>query len=322
MKLTLDQLDFYSENGYVIVQNLFSAEQIQEMSKLANEIAEESKEFPAEPENESDYSLNGAYVVLAKHNKSQSAINRVVWAAAAKPEFLRFGRSNNLLEPVSQLLYSDEADHLINQIHYKSPGDGVEFPWHQDEQNRRRFDPDWKDVNLKGSFVQTLTAIDPCTLHNGPLNVLPGSHHWGYLNFGGFLQPKELQDHLHSKKIPVEVNEKQIPLLMNPGDVAFMHPCLVHGSWPNKSSQSRRMFINGFSFPGANNKDYPGVGSSKRISLKTGEEIPVNEKTDSPSSKSRTVSTSRLALLSGLANNAPLAKTETDLNTKSVGRLV
>ncbi len=55
---------------------------------------------------------------------------------------------------------------------------------------------------------------------------------------------------------------------MQPGDIIFMHPYLVHGSKPNESTGSRRTFINGFSYPGSNTQPYPGKGSSENIDLK------------------------------------------------------
>jgi ectoine hydroxylase-related dioxygenase (phytanoyl-CoA dioxygenase family) len=74
-----------------------------------------------------------------------------------------------------------------------------------------------------------------------------------------------LQARLADKHIDIE--SEQIPLLMEAGDVAFMHPRLIHGSWPNTSNKPRRMFINGFSYPGANHKPYPGKGSTQRTAI-------------------------------------------------------
>lgn len=203
------------------------------------------------------------------------AIKRLVWAAAAAPALLQTGRDLRLLNMVAQILDDSEADHLINQIHYKEPHDGVSFPWHQDEQNRRKFDPQWIDCGENGSFVQVITAIDACSLENGPLLVIPGSHKWGYLEFGEFLNTEDLQARFMDLK-HLHVSEVQVPLFMEPGDTVLMHPRLIHGSWPNESEESRRILINGFSSPGANHRQYPGIGSAKRISLINGNEIDLN----------------------------------------------
>ena len=276
MKLTPEQIAFYELNGYVIVRELFQQEEVNTIKNVASKIADETKQFSTASPGDTFNDLRGTSVVLTTNSKSDQVIKRIVWAAAADPKLLTFGRNKRILTPVSQLLGSEsealaEADHLINQIHYKTPGDEVAFPWHQDEQNRRFFDPEWEDINKKGSFVQTLAAIDNCTEDNGPLYVIPGSHRLGFLKFKGFLQSDELQTEVATKGI--DVKSTQVPLLMNAGDVVFMHPHLIHGSWPNNSNEPRRMFINGFSYPGANHKPYPGKGSAKRISLVTGKEL-------------------------------------------------
>jgi ectoine hydroxylase-related dioxygenase (phytanoyl-CoA dioxygenase family) len=267
MSLSSEQLAFYEENGYVLMRGIFSSSDIAEIKQIISSLTDEAKKLPIEKDGDNFQELRGSRIVLSKNSQSQPVIKRIVWAGAANKKLLEYGRNISILELASQLLQSKEADHLINQIHLKESGDEVSFPWHQDEQNRRKYDPKWKDVNKKGSFVQTLTAIDKSTLDNGPLYIIPGSHQWGYLQFGKFLQTDELQSLLKEKGITENFESTQIPLLMNPGDVVCMHPCLIHGSWPNNSKQSRQLFINGFSYPGANHRPYPGKGSGVRISL-------------------------------------------------------
>ena len=55
---------------------------------------------------------------------------------------------------------------------------------------------------------------------------------------------------------------------MQPGDVAFFHPYSIHGSEPNISQGPRRVFINGFAYPGANQKKYPGHGAGRTVYFK------------------------------------------------------
>ena len=264
MKLSSAQISFYEKNGYVIVAAAFSA-------KIIDEIAEEAQEFSVKEEGETFVDFRGTSIVLQRNSKLEPVIKRVVWAGACQPRLLELGRSQTILGPVKQLLKSkvgdepEEADHLINQIHDKHSGDEVFFPVHQDEQNRRRFDPDWEDINGRGSFVQSLIAVDDCTLENGPLYVYPRSHQYGYLHLEQISKAEELPSILAKKGI-ADASWQATPLLMRSGDIAFMHSHLIHQSAPTKKNR-RRVFINGFSYPGANHRPYPGVGSAKRISL-------------------------------------------------------
>jgi phytanoyl-CoA hydroxylase len=184
-------------------------------------------------------------------NQKIPIVKRVVWAGKSREEFLKYGRSAKISLPVSQILNSKSAHHLINQLHFKIPGDGVSFPWHTDLQNRMAFDKNWKDVNGNGCYVVAITALDKITKENAPLFVLPGSHLLKDLNFSRFSKTESLPQILNAA-------ESRVSLLMDRGDTVFIHPKLVHGSWENNSENERKVFINGFSYPGANHAEYPG----------------------------------------------------------------
>ena len=146
---------------------------------------------------------------------------------------------------------------LINQAHFKLPGDGVRFPWHQDSAHRRYGGREWRDINGRGSYVQTVTAIDDVTLDNGPLRFVRDSAQLGHVTLpaGGDAElPSQLID-----------PEKIETPTMKAGDVLMFGPYVFHSSEPNRSSRPRRVFINGFAYPGANSRVYPGTGSGRLL---------------------------------------------------------
>ena len=63
---------------------------------------------------------------------------------------------------------------IINQAHFKAPGDGVDFPWHQDSVNRGYHTGKFLDVHGNRSYVNIAVAIDAETPDNGPLSVYEG----------------------------------------------------------------------------------------------------------------------------------------------------
>jgi ectoine hydroxylase-related dioxygenase (phytanoyl-CoA dioxygenase family) len=176
-------------------------------------------------------------------------IHRVVWCGACEPVLSDYGADPRLMRPAAELLGSATMNQLINQAHYKMPGDGVEFEWHQDSTHRRYGHPDWIDVNGRGSYVQTAIAIDPMRENNGPLRFIPGSGRRGHVS-----DPKH--------RIAVE---NAVALTMNPGDVVLFGPYVFHSSAPNRSNDPRRTLINGYAAPGANSRDYPGRGSGRLL---------------------------------------------------------
>ncbi|XWN35453.1 MAG: phytanoyl-CoA dioxygenase family protein [Roseivirga sp.] len=258
--LTQEQYEHYQQEGYVILKQLFTAEEVAEMRALADQLKETALTLGA---HQSGKVMHQGTQFVLEREQDKATIQRIVWAGAACPRLLEYGRDKRVTHLAAQILQSDQADHLINQIHYKLPGDQVQFGWHRDIQNRRNFDPNWDEQeqhNDMGGFVQVITAIDAHTEHNGPLRVIPGSHKDRTTQFGPFIEDEAL---------PAAFDiSKTIPLLLAPGDTVLMHVYLLHNSLPNHSTAERKTLINGFSLLGSNHEPYPGEGSAQPINLR------------------------------------------------------
>ncbi len=255
--LTVDQINEFFSQGYLIIPDFFDSEELHVLSEYADRLQEEAQ-LLYDRGLRGKVDEGGAQFVINEVN-NQVQIARIVWAGGKEPYLLELGRQQKVKTPIAQLLDADQADHLINQLHYKLPRDQVKFCWHQDFQHRRNFDEKWEDLNKKGSFVQLIVAIDPMTIENGPLEVIPGLPEEGYLGLDKCQNPEELLERL---------GKPRESILLNAGDAIFMHPLLIHGSRPNHSLSARRVFINGFAYPHANHKPYPGAGSCERILLR------------------------------------------------------
>jgi len=239
--LSKELADAFYQRGYFVLDNLFTPDETEEMrnsfdylSKLASQISYTDV-------------YQGSHFVLNKNS-----IERVAWCCAAAPDLLKFGEDKRLVEPAADLLGSDLLQHLICQAHFKNPGDMVRFKWHQDSENRRYGTDLWSDVNGRGSYVQTILALDEMGPDNGPLLILPGSSELGHLSLNGENAPR----------IPLDT---QLQMQMTPGSVLFLHPFTVHCSPPNRSNRPRRVFINGFAYPGANRRKYLGHGVGRMV---------------------------------------------------------
>lgn len=243
--LTQAQIKEFYERGYTLIRGLFSPEEVADAARSFERLQKTAITL------KKTEVINGSQFVV-----ENGRIDRIVWMGAAEPELLKFGEDPRLLLPCSQILDVTEFDQLICQGHYKLPGDTVMFDWHQDCQHRGVGTPDWVDVDGRGSFVQTLMAIDEVAEDNGPVVFIPTPYTRGYVGLDKSNNPTSLFD-----------VKQGIPLLLQPGDVAFFGPYSIHGSWPNNSQRSRRVFINGFATPGANRRQYPGDGSGRRVKL-------------------------------------------------------
>jgi len=245
LKLRKNEIEAFGDQGFLVRPNVFSEEEMTLVRGAFVALAEIAQDF-SEPTH-----FGGSYFVMDK-----TRIDRIVWCAGVRPELLSFADDSRLLEPVIQLLGTQNLEHLICQAHFKRPGDGVEFCWHQDSENRGYGSEDWIDVAGNGSYLQTLIAVDAMTDERGPLMVWPGSQRKGFLNLAqGENRAQLISEH------------EFVALKMNPGDVVFFGPFLVHGSRPNTSPHSRQVFINGYAVAGANHRIYPGSGQGRKINF-------------------------------------------------------
>ncbi|MFK7822568.1 MAG: phytanoyl-CoA dioxygenase family protein [Oligoflexales bacterium] len=237
--------DFY-ELGYCLIPNLFDQYEVMQISNHFDRLQKIASSLHA-----TQYVRGTQFVI------ERESIQRVVWSCSIEPELQKLGTDSRISTIVAAILGSSKFDHLICQNHFKLPGDDVEFAWHQDTEHRRFGTELWKDVNGKGSYVQTVTAIDAMHLSNSPIMVIPKSSHLGHLALNVGNNRKKYVD-----------ETKLVPIVMEPGSVLFFGPYLIHGSLKNTSSQARRVFINGFSYPGANTRKYPGNGSGYSLDVK------------------------------------------------------
>lgn len=203
---------------------------------------------------------DGAHFVLSGE-ATAPRVERIVWAGGAEPTLLVIAEDSAILGPALALLGSPECDQLLCQAHYKMPGDGVSFAWHQDIQHRDKGPGTWEDSNGRGSYVQTILLLDPMGPGNGALKFLPrrttGLARGARLSSAPFNYDEAM--------VPGEDPPGTVLIEGDPGDVLFFGPYAVHGSGPNEGTTPRRVLINGYAHPGANHRVYPGEGAGRRL---------------------------------------------------------
>ncbi|NCN28127.1 phytanoyl-CoA dioxygenase family protein [bacterium] len=256
-RLSPEQIKTFHEMGWVTLNELFSEQDLTLARSAFDRMAEEAKIVKTTQDH------RGARFVLSEKS-GEIVINRIVWAGGAEPDLLTLSEDPRILIPVAQLLDSPEMDQLLSQAHYKLPGDGVSFAWHQDVQHRDKGPGTWKDINKTGSYVQTILLLDEMTEENGALQFIPGSSQWGRIFDAGY----EYDTPLNEKQKPDAIDySKAKTITGKAGSLVLFGPYTVHGSGANNSTQSRRILINGYAYPGANSRVYPGKGSGRRIKV-------------------------------------------------------
>lgn len=131
---------------------------------------------------------------------------------------------NEDIVDVLRRMMGDEPVHLQDMAMLKPPRIGREKPWHQDCA--------YFNVPIDTTVVGVWGALDPATVENGCMHVIPGSHREG--------------PHPHFKVRDWQIcdtdvrADQGVPVPLEPGGLLFWHGLTHHGSPMNRSDQSRR----------------------------------------------------------------------------------
>lgn len=213
--LTPQQLIEYKENGFFIIPNLLSNDEVQYILK-------ENEEFS----------------YLDKHTmESKDATgkkNRLsLWFNPPENIYGNISRSHKIVDRVEEML-DGEAYHWHSKMILKEARTGGAWEWHQD------YGYWYNDNCLCPDLVSVMMAINQCTIENGCLEVLAGSHKLGRIDHGtiGKQTGADMQRVLEAEKI-----FKKVYVELNPGDALFFHCNLLHCSAPNQSDIPRVTYI-------------------------------------------------------------------------------
>lgn len=240
-------------DGYAVVRGLLGPPEVAALAEAFEALVATARMLPGTTD------LGGARFVV---EPSPFRLHRVVWAGGASPTIEAFGGDPRFLRLAAEVLGVEPVVQLIQQAHFKLPGDGVGFDWHQDASNRRYGSEEWTDVDGRGSFVQIAVAIDPMSADNGGLRFVPGTHRLGFV-----ADPA-------SGALPAAAVDasRAVAAVLAPGDAVVFGPFVIHGSGANRGTIPRRLFLQGYATPGANRRTYPGcgLGVTRRLAAATG----------------------------------------------------
>lgn len=233
---SVDLLDDFNRDGFVIVRGLFSKPEIARLAQAAEQIFDEGVAHGR------SFRHGNLFYDVADGAQGDPFVRMVQWPSYHQPvlnEVRLDRRIAQLLEP----LIGRDLKQIINQIHWKGQSGVSDFAWHQDCRFRR---PAEAYRNIGRSYVQTGIAIDPHMPESGCMRVVPGSHRYGAL-------PLDMSKAVIANPLSDDVlaavglsPSDVVDMLLDPGDLALWSPFLVHGSGSNRSAHKRRLYINGY----------------------------------------------------------------------------
>jgi ectoine hydroxylase len=213
--LTDHQLERYHEDGYLLVSEFFTPEEIELLQKTAKEDNELDKRSFGRADGE------GGVVRLSLWNHPGDGI------------YGMFARCEKMVRSCEQLL-GGEVYHYHSKMILKDAKVGGAWAWHQD------YGYWYQNGVLFPLLTSVFIAVDPCTKANGCLQVLKGSH------LAGRIHHSLTGEQAGADRERVEELSKRLELVhveMKPGDVLFFHANTLHRSDQNHSEQPRWSMI-------------------------------------------------------------------------------
>jgi hypothetical protein len=215
MYLTHEETDRYNRDGYLLVEGLFSSE---EVSRMIREV-EGGDRVAATAYGNMDSSGRKARLALWHELGSD------MWSAVSV--------SPRLVNGV-RILLGEDAAFFHGKVMLKEAHSGGAWEWHQD------YGYWYGQGFIYPNMMSVFIALDTATQENGCLRVLRGSHKLGRLEHGKVGE----QTGADAKRIgQIESLFELVHCEMKPGSALFFHSNLLHSSAANESDHHRRSFI-------------------------------------------------------------------------------
>ena len=225
-RLTDDERAAWERDGFLIRQNVFTAEENTVLNAVAEEIVAGARLFPAVHIDRNALVRDGQEQCSGIHG-----MHKLHFPSCYVPEFLQRVRDARLTDPIVDLLGPDLLG--INSLFiWKAPEIGLGFPWHQDKfYFGQRFATE--------TTVGTWTAFDAADRGNGCLYVIPGSHRRPIAEHDA-LEGSQQQEFKLARNTR---DEEGVALEAAPGTVVWFHSHLLHKSTDNHSGRFRRSYV-------------------------------------------------------------------------------
>ena len=220
--LSSQQIAAYHKDGYIIVKNFCSKQEVDKMYFTALE----------------DKAMEKNALDLNDQTGKKTRLS--LWFTPGNDVFGYLTRSEKMVDSVANLMDSDApVCHFHSKLMQKEPKVGGAWEWHQDYgywyKNQFMF-PD--------QLVSVMIALTPANKENGCIQVIKGSHKLGRVNHGF------AGEQVGADQTMVDNALKTMDLVyveIEPGDALFFHSNILHRSEANLSNSPRWSIISCYS---------------------------------------------------------------------------
>jgi phytanoyl-CoA hydroxylase len=217
-QLSLEQVNDYHRDGYLIVNNFLSRAEADKLYKIAT--ADETVRQHA-------FDLN---------DQSGKKTKLTLWYTPGDDAYGLLTRSRKMVASADQFLDGVAAVcHFHSKLMQKEPRVGGAWEWHQDYGYWYK-----NEFLLPDQMMSVMIAITEANQANGCLQVIKGSHKMGRIEHG--FAGEQVGASQHYVDLALKTME-HVYVELSPGDALFFHSNLLHRSEANLSDKPRWSLI-------------------------------------------------------------------------------
>lgn len=216
--LSQEQISFYQENGYLVVEDVLSADELAALQRVTDEFVERSRGISQHDD---------VFDLEANHSAERPRLRRIKNPIAQHEIYDQTLRHPGILDRVEQLI-GPGVRRQNTKLNMKEPDHGSAVEWHQDW----AFYPHTND-----DVLAVGVCLDDMTEENGCMLMVPGSH------TGELYSHHENGVFVGAVSAPDFEPGETAKCLVRAGGITIHHARTLHASTPNHSANPRRLLL-------------------------------------------------------------------------------
>ena len=231
---------FFENEGYLIVENLLSVEEVERCQAEIHRLHEFAAGHESDEEKErAEVARRHVQHEPFAKDKTQGDNLPVLRKAENTRQYSEVFRDlaehPKLIEVIQELTGSEDLLLFRSTLMFKPAFHGSSHGLHQDSAYWPMEPPNLVTVSI---------ALNEATPENGCFKVIPKSHLWGMQSWGNIARE---QDAKLTDRKEVEAQQTDVPL--SAGSALFFHSLMVHGSGPNTTPNPRNTALYAYFSP-------------------------------------------------------------------------
>lgn len=224
MALTAEQINFYKDNGYIVVADVLAPEEMDTLHARLKEIVATDAPPPGVKFQVEPSIAKGETVAASKEDSY-----RKIWDLIPNDEvYTRVYATNpRVVGVIHDVLGTSHIKLFRDALMCKPARHGSQKVWHQDSLY-------WRIEPM--ALCSCWLALDDATPENGCMRVIPGSHKWGPIAHS------TVEGDFGVEATDLDLSN-EVVATMKAGSALFFHSLLFHGTAPNTSDRHRRAMI-------------------------------------------------------------------------------